>query len=136
MRRRRSPLRMALPWVAIVLAGAFLAATVDPRALPFTGTEKLSAVFLVDGQAYFGHLEDVPWSDTVTLRDVYYFDDATKITTDLPVGLVKRGSELHGPADGMQIRRDRILGIEQVTLDSAVAQAIASQRALDNGGAR
>ncbi|HVR88212.1 MAG TPA: hypothetical protein VHG53_01540 [Candidatus Limnocylindria bacterium] len=129
-------LRSAALWLVVPIAALILAASVDPFALPFTGSEKLSAVFLLDGQAYFGHLDDVPWSDTVTLTDVYYFEDARKTTTDLPVGMVKRGSEVHQPADGMRIRRDKILAIERVGLDSPVARAIEVQRAIERGAAR
>jgi hypothetical protein len=129
---RRSTRRFLAVWVVVpALLGTVLAATMDPRALPFTGHEQISAVFLLDGQAYFGHLEDVPWSGTITLRDVYYFDDARKVTTDLPLALVKRGSELHQPVDVMRIRRDKVLVVERVSLDSAVGRAIAAQRALD-----
>jgi hypothetical protein len=117
--------------VAPALVGAILATAMDPRALPFTGHEQISAVFLLDGQAYFGHLEDVPWSGTITLRDVYYFEDASKVTTELPLALVKRGGELHQPVDVMRIRRDKVLVVERVSLDSAVGQAIAAQRAPD-----
>lgn len=117
--------------VAPIALGVLLGATVDPRALPFSGTETLSAVFLLDGEAYFGHLEDVPWSGTITLRDAYYFNDARKVSSDLPVGLVKRGGELHQPVDVMRIRRDKVLAVERVSIDSPVAQAIAAQRTLD-----
>jgi hypothetical protein len=124
--------RRAALWVLpLVLLGALLGAALDPQALPFVGSERITAVFLLDGQAYFGHLEDVPWSGTIVLRDVYYLNDASKVTTDLPVGLVKRGGELHQPADVMYIRRDKVLAIERVTLGSPVGQAIATQRALD-----
>jgi hypothetical protein len=133
---RRSRLWSIGGWLIALIITLVLGATVDPRALPFTGSEKLSAVFLLDGQAYFGHLEDVPWSDTVGLTDVYYLDDASKTTTDLPVGLLKRGSELHGPADGMRIRRDKVLAIERVGADSLVARAIEAQRAVDRASAK
>jgi hypothetical protein len=124
--------RRAALWVLpLVLLGALLGAALDPQALPFVGSERITAVFLLDGQAYFGHLEDMPWSGTIVLRDVYYLNDASKVTTDLPVGLVKRGGELHQPADVMYIRRDKVLAIERVTLGSPVGQAIATQRALD-----
>ena len=73
----------------------------------------------------------MPWSSTVSLSEVYYFDDARQAPTDLAVALVRRGSELHQPADGMQIRREKILAIERVSLDSAVGRAIAAQRVLD-----
>lgn len=117
-----------------IAGGVLLGAALDVQALPFVGSERLSAVFLLDGQAYFGHLEDTPWSGTIVLRDVYYINDASKVTTDLPVGLLKRGSELHQPVDVMYIRRDKILAIERVTPASPVGLAIASQRALDRAG--
>jgi hypothetical protein len=119
-------------WILVpAVVGVLLSMVFDPIALPFSGNERISAVFLLDGQGYFGHLEDVPWSGTITLRDVYYFADASKVTSDLPVALVKRGSELHEPVDVMHIRRDKVLLVERVGLDSAVAQAIDAQRALD-----
>ena len=124
-------------WIAMAaLLGGVLGAALDPQALPFVGTERISAVFLLDGQAYFGHLEDLPWSGTIVLRDVYYINDASKVTTDLPVGLVKRGNELHQPVDVMYIRRDKVLAIERVTLGSPIGLAIASQRALDRAAAK
>lgn len=123
-------------WLLIPIAALILGASVDPSALPFTNAEKLSAVFLLDGQAYFGHVDDPPWSDWITLTDGYYFEDARKTTTDLPVGLLKRGNELHQPADGMRIRRDKVLAVERVSLDSPVARAIEAQRAIERGAGR
>lgn len=116
---------------AAAVMGAIAGAAVDPSALPFIGTERISAVFLLDGQAYFGHVEDQPWSGTIVVRDVYYLNDATKVTTDLPVGLVKRGNELHQPVDVMYVRRDKVVAIERVSLTSPIAQAIAAQRGLE-----
>ena len=114
--------------VAPALIGAVLALALPPPTQ--WGTERLSAVLLLDGQAYFGHLREVPWSDSVELRDVYYFQDARGTTEGLPLGLVRRGGELHQPLDGMQIRRDKILAIEQVGNASPVLAAIAAQRML------
>jgi len=129
---RPTTARFIALWIAVpLLLGAILSTAMDPRALPFSGREQISAVFLLDGQAYFGHLEDSPWSGSITLRDVYYFEDARKVTSDLPLALVKRGSELHQPVDVMRIRRDKVLVVERVSLDSAVGLAIAAQRALD-----
>ena len=119
-------------WVVLpALVGAILGAGIDPARLPPLAGERIDAVLLLDGQAYFGHLEDFGLSDTVTLRDVYYFQDARAATTNLPVALVQRGAEVHAPADGMQIRRDKILAIEHVTVGSAVAKAIAAQREIE-----
>ena len=114
--------------VAPALIGAVLALGVPPPQQ--WGTERMSAVLLLDGQAYFGHVREVPWSDSVELRDVYSFQDARATTEGLPLGLVKRGAELHQPLDGMQIRRDKILAVEQVGAGSPVMTAIAAERAL------
>jgi hypothetical protein len=123
----------ALIVVGGIALGVLLGAALDPQGLPFIGSERLSAVFLLDGQAYFGHLEDTPFSGTIVLRDVYYLNDASKVTTDLPVGLLKRGSELHQPVDVMYIRRDKVLAVERVTPGSPIGLAIAGQRALERG---
>lgn len=130
--RLRSASWLLVPAVAAIL----LSMVLDPLALPFSGSERISAVFLIDGQGYFGHLDDVPWSGTITLRDVYYFADASKVTSDLPVALLKRGGELHQPIDVMHIRRDKVLLVERVGNDSAVAQAISAQRALDKSATK
>ena len=119
-------------WIVVpLLAGVLVSANLELGALPFSGVERLTAVFLLDGQAYFGHLEDAPWSDTLVLRDVYYFEDARKASTGLPVALVKRGGEIHQPVDTMRIRRDKVLGIERISQGSAVSRAVAAQRALE-----
>jgi hypothetical protein len=125
-------LRRALAWtLGPLLVGMVIGSAFDPQSAPFFGSERISAVFLLDGQAYFGHLEDLPWSGTLVLRDVYYVNDATKVTTDLPVGLVKRGDELHQPVDVMYIRRDKVLAIERVTATSPIGIAIATQRSIE-----
>ena len=124
-------LRWAVPWVALpLLVGVFVSANVDLRSLPFVGPERMSAVLFLDGQAYFGHLDDSGESGTLVLRDVYYFKNSTGSVTGLPVGLVRRGTEAHDPADGMRINRERILAVERVGPASAVAQAIDVERQL------
>jgi hypothetical protein len=126
-----------VPWVlAPAIAGAYLAAVVDLRSLPLVGTESIEAVFFTDGQAYFGQLDDNALTGTLTLRDVYYLGDAKGRGTDFDASVVKRGTEVHQPADGMRIRRDKVLAIERVGLGSPVARAIAAQRALDRASGR
>jgi hypothetical protein len=124
-------LRWGIGWIALPLvAGVFVSANLDAHALPLVGPERETAVLLLDGQAYFGHLDDSGESGTLVLRDVYYFQDAKGGTTGLPVVLVARGSEAHEPADGMRINRDRVFAVERVRPDSAVARAIEAERAL------
>ena len=124
-------LRWTLRWVALpALLGVFVASNVDLRSLPLVGPERLSAVLFLDGQAYFGHLDDSGESGTLLLRDVYYFKNSEGGPSGLPVGLVRRGTEAHEPADGMRISRDRVFAVERVGLSSAVAQAIQAQRGI------
>ena len=124
-------LRWSLRWVALpALLGIFVSANIDVRSLPVFGTERMSAVLFLDGQAYFGHLDDSGESGTLTLRDVYYFKNSESGPTGVAVGLVRRGTEAHEPADGMRINRDRILAIERVGNGSAVAQAVQVEREL------
>lgn len=92
------------------------------------------AVFLSNGQVYFGKLSDV--SDTyVTLKDIYYLQvvqqqqqlqgqQATQSGQQPQVSLVKLGNELHGPADVMKINRNQILFYEDLKTDSQVVRAI------------
>jgi hypothetical protein len=125
-------LRWGLKWVVLPAAvGVFLSGNVDIRSLPLVGAERLSAVLLLDGQAYFGHLDDSGESGTLVLRDAYYFQNSSSAATNLSVGLVKRGTEAHEPADGMRINRDRVLAIERVGPSSAVARAIDVERQIN-----
>src|SRR5437867_5819153 len=124
-------LRWSLSWIAVpALLGVLVSANVDFRSLPVIGAERLSAVLFQDGQAYFGHLDDSGESGTLTLRDVYYFKNSEGGPTGVAVGLVRRGTEAHLPADGMRINRDRVLAIERVGNGSAVAQAVQVEREL------
>ena len=124
-------LRWGARWLVLpAVLGIFVSANVDVRSLPFFGSERMSAVLFLDGQAYFGHLDDSGESGTLVLRGVYYFKNSEGSSTGLAVGLVRRGTEAHVPADGMRINRDRILAIERVGNGSAVAQAIGVEREL------
>jgi len=122
-------LRWAVPWIALPLVlGVFVSANIDVRSLPAFGSERMSAVLFLDGQAYFGHLDDSGENGTLVLRDVYYFKNSAGGTTGVAVGLVRRGTEAHEPANGMRINRERVLAIEPVGLGSAVARAIQAER--------
>ncbi len=96
------------------------------------------AVFLVNGQVYFGKIKDVK-SDSLTLADIYYLQVVTKPLQTTQTGqavsptdqaqqqltLIKLGNELHGPTDEMVINRQQILLTEKLKEDSRVVQAIA-----------
>jgi len=93
------------------------------------------AVFLSNGQVYFGKLSDV--NDTyVTLKNIYYLQvvqqqqqqlqgqQALQAGQSPQVSLVKLGNELHGPVDVMRINRSQILFYEDLKQDSQVVTAI------------
>jgi hypothetical protein len=122
-------LRWGLAWVGIpLLLGVFVSGNMDAHSLPPFGAERMTAVLFLDGQAYFGHLDDSGESGTLVLRDVYYFKNSDGGVTGVPVGLVRRGTEAHLPTDGMRINRDRILAVERVGPVSPVAQAVQVER--------
>lgn len=90
------------------------------------------AVFLDNGQVYFGMLNDRD-GDFYRLEDVFYLDTRQNpqdtSTTGAGTSLVKLGNEAHGPKDFMDINHDHILFIEEMKADSKVVQAIAEYKA-------
>jgi hypothetical protein len=94
---------------------------------PKTTTE-YQAVFLDNGQVYFGKLENAS-SKYPLLKDVYYIQSGQDPTTkEINNVLTKRGSELHGP-DMMFINANHIIMIESVTPESKVAKLIQEAKA-------
>lgn len=92
--------------------------------------DKYQAVFMTNGQVYFGKLDDIN-SSYADLTDVYYLQvqqavqpAAKQAEQTSQVSLTKLGSELHGPTDKMHISRDQILFWENLKGDSTVVKAI------------
>jgi len=96
------------------------------------------AVFLSNGQVYFGKVKSVGFK-TLTLSDIYYLQVVTKPLqrteeggtgstasqqTQQELTLIKLGNEIHGPTDSMLINRDQILLTEQLKSDSRVVTTI------------
>jgi len=94
-------------------------------------TDKYQAVFMSNGQVYFGRLTNLD-GGYAQLTDVYYLQvqqavqpaTDTKATGQPKVSLTKLGNELHGPTDKMHISRDQILFWENLKDDSTVVKAI------------
>lgn len=102
------------------------------------------AVFLTNGQVYFGQLSN-PDAQFAYLQDVYYLQLQQVQPAEVEGGtgegaqvvpaaagqqltLIKFGTELHGPRDFMQINRDHILFWEELKGESSVVQAIAQYK--------
>lgn len=91
------------------------------------------AVFLSNGQVYFGQVEKSNSSEVVMI-DIYYLqvtrplqqtqDGEQPANPQGELSLVKLGNELHRPTDKMYINRDHVLFIEDLKDDSNVVQAI------------
>lgn len=146
--------RTWLPWtilvVVILVVAAVLGFIFRSKIWPTTSAaDKLSgyqAVFLTNGQVYFGKISDTN-NDYVMLHDIFYLQVNQALQPDGTTGtaaqqaaaaaaaantsnaqtqlsLVKLGNELHGPADQMFINRDQILFYEDLKASGQVAQAI------------
>ncbi len=104
-----------------------------------SGFEKdWQAVFLTNGQVYFGQVADNSASELV-LADIYYLQvtrplqqaqegEEQAATGQGELSLVKLGNELHGPMDRMHINRQHVLFIEDLKDDSNVVQAIQNDK--------
>lgn len=105
-------------------AGVFLSQSrrVDSSASSY------SAVFLTNGQVYFGRIDRLS-SQTIDLVDIFYLqvnsqESLQKTESSPDISLVKLGNELHGPTDKMVITREQVLFTESLKKDSKVVQAI------------
>lgn len=139
--------RSRMPWVILTLLVIIVLAVLGFLFRDKLGgaktTAKLSgyqAVFLTNGQVYFGKLSDVDGA-YITLRDIYYLQvnqqlqpggDQTPAQQEAAaaqqpqLSLVKLGNELHGPVDEMKINRQQVLFYEDLKADGKVAEAIVS----------
>lgn len=93
---------------------------------------KYQAVFLTNGQVYFGKVATLN-SKYVDLRDIYYLNSqeqsagnntTTEDQKNSNFALVKLGCELHGPDDQMVINRDQVTFWENLRADGKVSDAI------------
>jgi hypothetical protein len=93
--------------------------------------KKYQAVFLTNGQVYFGKVKEIN-KNYVDLQQIYYLNvnqqvqpnQETEDKSNQSVSLVKLGCELHGPTDRMVINRDQITFWENLKTDGQVAKAI------------
>jgi hypothetical protein len=114
----------------IVLATALFVATFaavrawDFVLTPPIGHARYQAVFLTNGQTYFGRYFD-RLGPYVKVEDAFYIQQQPKQQEgqqDPDLKLVRRGSELHQPDPEMLIPKDAILFVEDLRPDSQVAQ--------------
>lgn len=121
--------------VLLATGGTYLLAKDKSNTANLIGvkSDKYQALFLTNGQVYFGKITQADAS-TVKISDIFYLqvqqavqpkdDKDTKSETQL----IKLGEELHGPEDEMYIDRSQILFWENLKDDSKVTEAINSYK--------
>ncbi len=133
-RRKLWVLIIVVVFVLALAAGAYLAISKNG---PFNEnnnikTSENQALFLTNGQVYFGHLSGLNHK-YVMITDIFYLQvqqsqslqQGTGGDTSSQVSLAKLGNELHGPEDKMFISSDQVLFWENLKPDGKVSQAIA-----------
>lgn len=97
--------------------------------------KQYQALFLTNGQVYFGKLKRAD-NSYVKLTDIYYLQVQQQVqpgqsnSNQQPnVSLAKLGGELHGPEDVMYVNRDQVLFWENLKNDGKVASAIKDYQA-------
>lgn len=116
--------RIARIVIAIALfVATFFAVRWWDFALPTVGRAPYQAVFLTNGQAYFGHYVE-RLGPYIKIEDPYYIQQtqASGDQTQTQQKLVRRGSELHQPSGAMLIPKSSILFVEDLRSDSQFAQ--------------
>ncbi len=120
-------IKAAVFWLVglVVFAlGAWAFSLYPSQQFPVPEAGKWQAVFLDNGQVYFGKLA-VDGRGYVTLSQVYYLRAAGDLAdANATINLIKLGGELHGPDDVLHIPQGKILYWENLKDGSAVVQRI------------
>lgn len=91
--------------------------------VPALGRAQYQAVFLTNGQTYFGRYYD-RFGAYAKIEDVYYLQQgqATDSSGTTDTRIIRRGHELHEPNSRMLIPKSAILFVEDLTDSSQIAQ--------------
>ena len=111
----------------LVAAGMFLWISSKSNSTPVPAPDKYQAVFLQNGQVYFGKL--AVGRDWLVLREIYYLQVPSALqqgsgNASQNFQLVKLGTELHGPEDVMHLPREAVNFWENLKDDSQAVRAI------------
>jgi len=138
-RWKDSPMWLRVVWVVllfsitiVVVALAALLYFGGPNEAKHIDKDKNQAVFLTNGQVYFGKIKNVN-GKFLDLRDIYYLNVNQQVQPNQnadkdaqsSISLVKLGCELHGPVDKMIVNRDQVTFWENLKDDGQVTKAIA-----------
>ncbi len=97
--------------------------------VPAAFRAEYQAVFLVNGQTYFGRYYD-RFGPFVKIEEAYYIQETADPDPTKPAQtrLVRRGGELHGPQTRMLIPRTTVLFVEDLSGASPIAQFMTQDR--------
>lgn len=138
-RWQESPMWLRVLWIFLLFSVTILIAALvalmyfgGPNEAKLIDKDKHQAVFLTNGQVYFGDLKSAN-KDFLDLRDIYYLNVNQQVqpnqntgeTSQSSISLVKLGCELHGPVDQMIVNRDQVTFWENLKDDGQVSKAIA-----------
>lgn len=132
-RRKKWPFFVGIPVVVALLALAIwwvhgVTHSGGDRLL----TDRYQAVFLDNGQVFFGKLKNTS-GEYMVLENAYYTKkqdvpesatDEQKQAVENNVSLAKVGSEVYGPETSMSIRSEQVLFWQNLSEDSKVSNAI------------
>jgi hypothetical protein len=112
-----------LALATLVFFGALFVTQWWDFALPSLGRSEYQAVFLANGQTYFGRYYDRIGA-YAKIEDVYYLQQTAAANPDQApdTKLVRRGKELHAPAARMLVPKSAILFVEDLSTASPIAQ--------------
>jgi hypothetical protein len=122
-KQTKKPLFIALLAFVLLLAGIFAYQYVSNQIMP----NRYQAVFLNNGQVYFGKLHDY-YGTRPYMTDVYYFQASGQTGSNAAAQsdqlLVKMGQEIHAPENKLILNKDAILFVENLTDGGKVTEAI------------
>lgn len=132
VRRRYAVLTVAVGVVIVVAAAGLITWGVLRDSRTGIDSAKFQAVFLTNGQVYFGKLEAYT-PQSMKLTDIFYLQAKDAANNQTPqqlanstadVQLIKLGNEVYGPADEMIIPKTQVLYYENLKSDGNVAQTM------------
>ncbi|HET6701456.1 MAG TPA: hypothetical protein VFH14_06625 [Gemmatimonadaceae bacterium] len=114
--------------IVVFLAALFVTQWWD-FTLPSLGRAEYQAVFLANGQTYFGRYYERIGA-YVKIEDVYYLQQTESGNPEQApdTKLVRRGRELHAPAARMLVPRSAVLFVEDLRDASPIAQFMKQDR--------
>lgn len=134
-KRRRRKLLLKIVIIVVIIGAIATGACLYGRSGSLSSQidgGKYQALFLTNGQVYFGKLKALN-NDYFELTSIFYLQSASTDTSNPQktadsstdnVNLIKLGSEVHGPEDEMVVSKQQVLFFENLKADGRVSASI------------